>query len=125
VQRGRPVAGQFSGIPCAGLTHLTEEEDLFVFNDTIYIYRERERERERELYSELSITGGLGRRPRTDSASLQSTSPHTLGGVAAYMARLSPDSEERLAGWYSNNVDPLVSGFGQIYLTVKWFCDRF
>jgi hypothetical protein len=39
---------------------------------------EGERERERELYYELSIMGGLGRRPRTDSASPRyGLLPHT------------------------------------------------
>jgi hypothetical protein len=49
--------------------------------------RERERERERELYWELFITGGLGRRPRTDSAS-----PHygLFDSVTAYMAKTFP-----------------------------------
>jgi hypothetical protein len=32
----------------------------------------RERERLREFYLELAITGGLGRRPRTDSGQLES-----------------------------------------------------
>jgi hypothetical protein len=31
---------------------------------------------------------------------LLSTSPHTLAGVAAYMAKTFPDSDERLTGWY-------------------------
>ena len=47
----------------------------------------RERERKSELYLELYIAGGLGRRLRTDSAS-----PHygLIDRVTAYMAKTFP-----------------------------------
>ena len=58
--------------------------------------RAREREGERELHQEISITGGLGRRPRTDSESPRyGLLPHTP--VVEYQPtwrRLSPDSDQ-------------------------------
>ena len=51
--------------------------------------RERERERERELYSEISITGGLDSRAvpahRLRITTLRSACPYTLDGVADYV----------------------------------------
>ena len=65
--------------------------------------REREREREsarergRELYKEFSITGGLGRRPRTDFAS-----PYygLIDRLASIMAKTFPDADKKLARTY-------------------------
>jgi hypothetical protein len=60
----------------------------------------RERGREREIYQELSITVGLGRRPRTGSASPRyGLLAHTrLAEQQPTWRRLSPVSDERLAG---------------------------
>ncbi len=62
--------------------------------------RERERERERELYLEFSITGGLGRRPRTEDSARITILTALLDRVASIWRRPSPDSGEKLAGWY-------------------------
>jgi hypothetical protein len=56
---------------------------------------ERERERERELYQELSITGGLGRRQTAHGLCIILDAWSSLHGE-----ELSPDSDQGLAGCF-------------------------
>jgi hypothetical protein len=59
--------------------------------------RAKERESEKELYYELSMTGGPGRRPRTDSASPRyGIPPHksTNTQLAAYMVLTFPGGDK-------------------------------
>ena len=63
--------------------------------------RRREKERERALLGTIH-NGGSRAAPAHGLCitTLRSASPYTLDGVAAYMAKTSPDSDERLAEWY-------------------------